>query len=227
MMKSEEYALMPLLFGLTLVSGLIDAVSFLRLGHVFVANMTGNVVLLGFAIAGAPGISIAGSFVAIAAFLVGAIIGGRLSRRHAAEAARLLVATTLVKIVLMLLSAAIAWFFGAGGYVAYAITFVLGISMGLQNAAVRSIAIPDITTTVVTQTITGIGADLPLAGGTNTRLRRRILSVTVMFAGALAGALLLYRLGIAATLAAAALTLLAVSVWAARLTAAAGPRYPA
>src|SRR5213078_4299680 len=47
------------LFGLTFVTGVIDAVSFLGLGHVFTANMTGNVVLLGFAVAGASGLSVA------------------------------------------------------------------------------------------------------------------------------------------------------------------------
>jgi uncharacterized membrane protein YoaK (UPF0700 family) len=35
------------LLGLTVVTGLVDAVSYLRLGRVFVANMTGNVVFLG------------------------------------------------------------------------------------------------------------------------------------------------------------------------------------
>ena len=40
------------LVGLTVVTGLVDAFSYLSLGHVFVANMTGNVVFLGFALAG-------------------------------------------------------------------------------------------------------------------------------------------------------------------------------
>src|SRR5882762_5282392 len=67
-----------LLLVLTGVTGLVDAVSYLKLGHVFVANMTGNVVFLGFAIAGAKEFSVAASLVAIAAFLVGALAGGRL-----------------------------------------------------------------------------------------------------------------------------------------------------
>ena len=54
---------------LTVVTGLVDAVSYVALGHVFVANMTGNVVFLGFAAAGAPGLSIAASLAALAAFL--------------------------------------------------------------------------------------------------------------------------------------------------------------
>src|SRR5580658_7971980 len=58
----------PLLVSMTLVTGLVDAFSYLVLGHVFVANMTGNVVFLGFALAGAPGFSIAASVVALVSF---------------------------------------------------------------------------------------------------------------------------------------------------------------
>src|SRR5882757_8893802 len=65
------------LLGMTAVTGLVDAVSFLSLGHVFTANMTGNVVFLAFAIAGVPELSIARSSCALGAFLVGALVGGR------------------------------------------------------------------------------------------------------------------------------------------------------
>jgi uncharacterized membrane protein YoaK (UPF0700 family) len=217
--KADNYSLMPLLFGLTFVSGLIDAVSFLRLGHVFVANMTGNVVLLGFAIGGAKDISIAGSLIAIFAFLVGAGLGGRLSRRHAESGAHLLAVVTIVKIFLMLGSAALAWRFGIDTMVAYAIIAVLATSMGLQNAAARSLGVPDITTTVITQTLTGIAMDSTLAGGDNVRWRRRVASVVIMFLGALLGALLIFRFGIASALLVAALALTIVSIWAWRLKA--------
>jgi uncharacterized membrane protein YoaK (UPF0700 family) len=78
-------ALRALLIVLTGVTGLVDAVSYLGVGHVFVANMTGNVALLGFALSGATGLSIAASLVALAGFLAGAVAGGRLaltSSRH-------------------------------------------------------------------------------------------------------------------------------------------------
>ena len=68
----------PLLVSMTLVTGLVDAFSYLVLGHVFVANMTGNVVFLGFALAGAPGFSITASLAAVASFAAGALLGGRL-----------------------------------------------------------------------------------------------------------------------------------------------------
>jgi hypothetical protein len=70
----------PLLVGLTVVTGLVDAFSYLVLGHVFVANMTGNVVFLGFALVGAPGFSIAASVAALMSFWLGALVGGRVGR---------------------------------------------------------------------------------------------------------------------------------------------------
>jgi uncharacterized membrane protein YoaK (UPF0700 family) len=63
--QSPHGPLMPLLIVMTFVTGLVDAFSYLVLGHVFVANMTGNVVFLGFALAGAPDFSILDSFVAL------------------------------------------------------------------------------------------------------------------------------------------------------------------
>ena len=65
----------PLLISMTLVTGLVDAFSYLLLGHVFVANMTGNVVFLGFALAGAPGFSVVASLAALASFASGALLG--------------------------------------------------------------------------------------------------------------------------------------------------------
>src|SRR2546428_10181631 len=70
------------------VTGLVDAVSFLGLGHVFAANMTGNVVLLAFAVAGTPGLSMARSSTSLVAFLVGAAVGGRLGVAMAAAGRR-------------------------------------------------------------------------------------------------------------------------------------------
>ncbi|HTX55721.1 MAG TPA: YoaK family protein [Candidatus Acidoferrales bacterium] len=221
-MKDEQYRLMPMLFGLTLVSGLIDAVTFLHFNHVFVANMTGNIVLLGFAFAGAKSISIAGSLVALAAFMIGAAAGGRFGRAHGGNGAQLLSVVTLAKILLVFAAAVVAAF-GSSHPFAYAIIALLAVSMGLQNAAVRSLSVPDITTTVITGTLTGIAADSIFARGNNVRWRRRLGSVVVMFAGALLGAVLLFRFGDSVTLGTAALVLVAVSLWAWRLRSATQP----
>src|SRR6185312_16371345 len=82
--------LSPLLIAMTAVTGLVDAYSFLALGHVFVANMTGNVIFLGFALAGAPGFSISATLLALGAFIIGGFIGGALAARHSAHRGRLL-----------------------------------------------------------------------------------------------------------------------------------------
>ena len=121
----------PLLLLLTVVTGLVDAASYLKLGHVFVANMTGNVVFLGFAIAGAGGLSIWASLVA-----------------------------------------------------------ALALAMGVQNATARRLAVPELTTTVLTMTLTGIAADSTLAGGGGSKIGRRLVAVAAMLVGALIGALL-------------------------------------
>src|SRR6201998_725046 len=68
-----------LLLILPALTGLVDAVSILALGRVFVANMTGNVVFAGFAITGAPGFSLGASLFALGGFLVGANLGGRMT----------------------------------------------------------------------------------------------------------------------------------------------------
>src|ERR1700694_142878 len=76
----QHAALVPLLLAMTVATGGVDAVSILRLGHLFVANMTGNVCFLGFALAGSSGFSASASLVALGAFMVGAAIGGRVAR---------------------------------------------------------------------------------------------------------------------------------------------------
>src|ERR1700692_2263584 len=80
-----NHSLPLLLHVATAITGLIDAISYLALGHVFTANMTGNVVFLAFAVAGAPGLSIFRSGLALVAFLAGAALGGRLGFAYAAK----------------------------------------------------------------------------------------------------------------------------------------------
>jgi uncharacterized membrane protein YoaK (UPF0700 family) len=105
----------------------------------------------------------------------------------------------------------------------YGLIVVLGISMGLQNAAARTLAVPDLTTTVLTMTITGITADSTLAGGTGTRAGRRWLTVVAMFVGAVAGAALIVHSQNVYPLAIALLIAVTVTV----TTRAAGAAHPA
>jgi uncharacterized membrane protein YoaK (UPF0700 family) len=187
--------LSPLLLGLTIVTGLIDAFSYLVLGHVFVANMTGNVVFLGFALAGAAGFSIPASLSALGAFCLGALAGGRLGTNLSAHRGHLLSMASAVEAFLVGGSVAIAAIASHPGSSAtrYLLIVLLGLAMGIQNAVARKLAVPDLTTTVLTLTITGIVADGRLAGGAESKAGRRLLSVLAMFVGGVTGALLVLR----------------------------------
>jgi len=185
-----------LLLALTIVTGAVDAVSILRLGRVFVANMTGNVVFAGFGLVGAPGFALGSSLVALAGFLVGAAVGGRLADRFHDDRAQLLLwacaAETSLSVVALAIAASVTNLSAAGGR--YSLSLLLATAMGIQNAAARRLAVPDLTTTVLTMTLTGMAADLRNGAWRKPALRRRLLAVMAMAGGAIAGAeLVLHR----------------------------------
>jgi uncharacterized membrane protein YoaK (UPF0700 family) len=189
---------LPLLLHIaTVTTGLIDAISYLALGHVFTANMTGNVVLLAFAVAGAPGLSITRSLTALVAFLIGALIGGRVATllSEISISRWITTALTLESALLLIATLVAINFRGSLGsaFQLYSIIVLTACAMGIRNATVRKMGIPDLTTTVLTLTITGLGADSRFAGGTSPRWRRRLLAVLLMFSGAAIGTLLLRR----------------------------------
>src|SRR6201986_2133688 len=197
------------LLGMTAVTGVVDAVSFLSLGRVFTANMTGNVVLLAFATARVPGLSIARSLTALLAFLVGAVLGGRVMARATADSQIRFTAQAFLLEVAFLFAAS---FCGIGyrgdlredSFQPFALIALTALAMGTRNAAVRKLAIPDLTTTVLTLTITGIGADSSIANGHNPRLARRVASVAAMFLRAGVGAFVInYSISAALALATA------------------------
>src|SRR6266478_102272 len=135
--------LLATLIVLTIISGLVDAVSYLGLGHVFTANMTGNVVLLGFAAAGASGFSAPACLTSLGAFLLGAAAAGRLARRLGSRR-RLLVIALKTQAVATGPAAAVA-FAGAGvggGWVQCAIVAVLAVGIEVRNATIRRLSVP-------------------------------------------------------------------------------------
>jgi uncharacterized membrane protein YoaK (UPF0700 family) len=180
----------PLMLVLTVVTGLVDAVSYLGLGHVFVANMTGNVVFLAFALTGAPSLSALASVIALAAFLLGAFEGGRLATRFSGHRGHLLATATAGQTVLIAVTVEVIT--ATGEHVTtgarYTLIVLLGLAMGVQNAVARRLGVPDLTTTVLTLTLTGLAADSSTAGGATPRPGRRLLSVLAMFLGAVVGA---------------------------------------
>jgi uncharacterized membrane protein YoaK (UPF0700 family) len=189
----------PLLVAMTVLTGLVDSFSYLALGHVFVANMTGNVVFLGFAVVGAQGFSISASLAALAAFALGSVLGGRVAARFGQHRARHVAVATGTQSLFLALAMVLALVgahpFGSG--VRYALIVVLSLAMGVQNSSVRRLAVPDLTTTVLTLTLTGIGADSALGGGAGSKSGRRLISVAAMFVGAVAGAALVLHVHVA------------------------------
>ncbi|MFJ9175400.1 YoaK family protein [Streptomyces sp. NPDC102360] len=177
----------PLVIGLymwTFGTGLVDAISFVHFDHVFVANMTGNVVFIGLAAAGEGSIAIGTVAFAVLGFLLGAFACGRFLLGRVAHH-RLVPVAVLAQLVLT--GAALLVGVVEPSYVPL-ITGLLGTAMGTQNAVARHLKVPDATTTVVTMTVTGLAADRQQGAGA---MLRRIVVVALLAAGAAAGALLL------------------------------------
>jgi uncharacterized membrane protein YoaK (UPF0700 family) len=208
-----------LLLVLTVVTGLVDAFSYLALGHVFVANMTGNVVFLGLALAGAKGFSVGVPLVALASFSLGAVASGRLVTRLGNRRGRALAVAAACESALV----ATAWAIGAGvgdpgsGATRYLLVLLLAVTGGLQTGTARWLAVPDLITTVLTRTIAGAALDSRLAGGSNSHVGRRGLMVVAMFLGALAGASLVLHVSRSLALLAPLALLVVVMLSAGRL----------
>lgn len=217
-----------LLLLLSVTTGLVDAISVLGLGKVFTANMTGNIVFLGFAAAGTPGFLVAPYLVAIVSFLSGALVAGRTGKAHAGRPLRrwLLIAA-LIEAGLFWIAAVVALGFDVAsqtpGASLYAIIALTGLAMGFRNATIRQLKVPDLTTTVLTLTLTGLAADSSLAGGANPNWRRRVGGVLAILAGAALGAVLVMRMGLAFPLALTGALVLAGTAACARHPAAAEP----
>jgi uncharacterized membrane protein YoaK (UPF0700 family) len=190
---SVRHPLAQALLVLTFTTGLVDAVSYLALGRVFTANMTGNIVLLGFGLARSGGLPVVAPIVSLASFLIGAGVGGvlvqRVGERHPILVARALATEVVLLAVAALV--AITTTVRPGRLSGDVLIALMAFAMGVRNATVRRIAVPDLTTTVLTMTLTGLAADSRPAGGSGTGSVRRIAAVVAMLTGALAGALML------------------------------------
>jgi uncharacterized membrane protein YoaK (UPF0700 family) len=200
------------------VTGLVDAVSILSLGRVFVANMTGNVVFVGFALAGAPGFSLSASLFALGGFVVGAYAGGAIILRAKSNRGALLFDAVVVELVLLAAAVAAAQISSVpySGTARDSIAALTATAMGIQNAMARKLAVPDITTTVLTMTLTGLAADV--RAGNRAAFVRRLLAVTTMLAGAVLGAVLVDHVRPSAALEVAAGLIAAVAVVSRRAT---------
>lgn len=181
---------LALMLGLTFNTGVVDAVGFLALDRVFIGNMTGNVVILGMGVVGADDLPVVGPTLALVGFLLGATIAGRVLRSAAGSWSTpvgiLLLAvgavTTLAGVVLVIAS-------GLPVPAMITLSTGLAVALGVQAATARHLAVKDVTTVVVTSTITGLAADSRFGGRSGRGGRRRLLAVALILVGAACGAL--------------------------------------
>src|SRR3954452_16790574 len=141
----------PALLVLTFSTGLVDAVSYLGLGRVFTANMTGHIVLLGFGIAGSGGLPIVAPLVSLRAFLAGSAAGGALAAATGDQHARHVARALAIEIVLLLAATIVVAATDANPstFAGDTVIALLALAMGVRNATVRRLAVPDLTTTVL------------------------------------------------------------------------------
>ncbi|CDO34940.1 YoaK family protein [Novosphingobium sp. KN65.2] len=223
---SSSNALPRLLLLLSATTGLVDAASVLGLGKVFTANMTGNVVFLGFAAAGTSGFRFGPALLALAAFMTGAWGAGKLGRVQSARPlGQWLIRAAITEATLLWAAALVALTIDVEAQApepaVLTVIALTGFAMGLRNATVRQLKVPDLTTTVLTLTITGIAADQ--TGRSTPNFPRRFGAVLAIFAGAAIGALLLRTGGLACPLALAGLIVLGATIAFLRSPAAAAP----
>jgi uncharacterized membrane protein YoaK (UPF0700 family) len=149
---------------LTWAAGGVDAISYLGLGHVFTANMTGNAVLLGLAIGQGQGLAALRSLVALAGFALGAAIGALVVERgakHGHWPRGVTAAISVEGFVLGLFT--ITWHTpgtARSGVALYALIALSAVAMGIQSAAIRHLNVPGVATTYITGTLTSFVAGL-------------------------------------------------------------------
>ena len=186
---SERLTVAGLLL-LTFATGLVDAISVLVLGHVFVANMTGNVIFLGFWFVPHSGVDLTAALVAFGGCVLGTVIGGRFARHLDEETRTWLFAALGMEVVVLVVLSILA----GTGVLDYRdntkliLIAGLAITFGAQNVTARMFGVQELSTTVLTSTIVGIGYDSRLAGGTGHREKLRYSVVLTMCGGAVVGA---------------------------------------
>jgi uncharacterized membrane protein YoaK (UPF0700 family) len=197
----KDGPLPAMLVALTVLAGVVDAASILGLGHVFVATVTGNLVFVGLAVAGAQGFSVGPCLLSIGGFVVGALAGGHACRTAHDHRGRALRNVLGLKLVLAaVVTAIIVAVNGDPGRGTRDVAVVLlAMSMGCQLAAIRYLKVPDLLTVVLTLTITGALTERGL-GPFHPAVLRRAIAVLAFALGAILGGLLVVDVSLSAAL---------------------------
>jgi uncharacterized membrane protein YoaK (UPF0700 family) len=195
---------------LTFVAGMLDAATFIGLGFVFATIVTGNIVVLGFAIGGADAVAVTGPLVAVLAFMAGAYCSRFVAASTPARRRGELTAAVIVEVTLLGIASLLAGVLDveADNLPGYAVIATIAVAIGVRTAIVARIGVPELATTVITTPLVELVTDAQPAGRPPTSQGLRATSVLALLAGAIAGALLvdqsLFAALIAATLISAA-----------------------
>jgi uncharacterized membrane protein YoaK (UPF0700 family) len=173
---------------LTVVAGTVDGVSILRIDHVFVANVTGNVIFIGLALVGAREFSFTAPVVVLVSFLIGAALSARVflrrgkHRGHLAYVACVVQSTELVIVTVLFVVTR-----HAGADLRLSALVILALGMGAKSALARAINVPGLTTSVVTTTLTGLASDAGLGSWRSVGFLVRVVATSALLVGAVLG----------------------------------------
>ncbi|WP_234036684.1 MULTISPECIES: YoaK family protein [Rhodococcus] len=190
---SHQYLQLWLMMVLTFVTGLLDAVGYLGLDRIFTGNMTGNIVILGMGVAGEDSLPVVGPLLALAAFMLGAALSGLVLRRCSPGWSSPVTMVLSVGVVVLVAAGTALLVFPVEGNstLGVAIACIIAVQMGAQACTARFLAVKDMTTVVVTSTITALAGESFLHKGFARLVNRRLWAVLLIFAGAVTGALLM------------------------------------
>jgi uncharacterized membrane protein YoaK (UPF0700 family) len=184
-----------LLNALAVSSGAVDAISFLTLGKVFSAFMTGNIAFLGLRVAGADAPGWVALLVSMGSFALGVYLSTRIVKPSEGSSTWPGRVTVALGVSVIAHAVFLAVWFANNGQPSVNVSHVLlalwGLAMGMQSAAVRTLHVEGVFTTAATATIIFLVGDITNWSATAEE-RRRLAGVLVsLFVGATAGGLLL------------------------------------
>nr|WP_298796980.1 YoaK family protein [uncultured Acetobacter sp.] len=168
----------------TMAMGMLDAISLLHL-KIFAGYMTATVLLMAVHIATSESVVLSG-FEAIGLYLLGALTGGRLTRRN--RTVRLAVGDILVIVGTIVGLTALEWAAQPPGST-YITLGLLAFAMGLQTSATRHAKVADMSLPAATMLLHGLAHNSTFAGGTNPGTWRRLTAISSLFVGAVIGTL--------------------------------------
>ncbi|MGK4584741.1 YoaK family protein [Kitasatospora sp. HPMI-4] len=189
-----EVRVTAVLTALTVTSGVIDAVSFLALGHAFAALATGNLLLLAFGVAGPGHLPVARPGMALAGFVLGAVGAHLVIARRLRQGRRWFAVGLLVESAVVTTAGAYSVATAGTGFPrasdAVVASVLITLAMGWRNRIVLQTRVPEMPTTLVQASLVRLiaGTHPPGTGPTALTGVQRVATVAGMFAGGLAGA---------------------------------------